>query len=624
MAVEGLRQPGLPARLSGDMPPARHAPAQIGVRTQWVAMRDGTRLATDVYLPPILPAPVIVTRTPYGRMADKRVNLAMAFARRGYAVVLQDCRGTGESEPASWDYYVFESEDSPDLVDWIAGQDWCDGFVASFGGSYDGQTQWCMATHKKMGAIAPEVSGLGVAQNTVALHLFINSYARSVGKGATKQAVSHGELERRMFAETLATGLFNAPLDPALPDTVIARFPELAQFAPSAARIRLWQLYADMPSIDRARFIRELFDVEGVSIAEIEALPAIFGQSIAHDAHTIPYANRAAMARAIMAPALMVTGWYDWGLPDALATWALLRSEAQPEVAEGSRLVIGPGSHGSIGYREGMSDHPELRRPYRSEMIPGLLLEWYEAVRAGATGGLARVSYYLMGANEWRTAADWPAPGYAPTPLYLGADGTLTAEAPREGGAVSYAYDPRDPTPTMGGSILSSVISPGSVDVQAAQARDDVVCFTSPPLAADLDVVGPVTMRLFASSSATDTDFTVRLTDVFPDGRAIQLQSGMLRARHRGDIPSLIEPGEIYPLEIDMWATANRFKVGHRIRIDIASADFPRFERNANLGGKLGEPIIARQSIYCDPDHPSHVLLPIPAGQALASLLDRQ
>jgi hypothetical protein len=172
----------------------------------------------------------------------------------------------------------------------------------------------------------------------------------------------------------------------------------------------------------------------------------------------------------------------------------------------------------------------------------------------------------------------------------------------------------------MGGSIVSYVYPPGSVDVSELQRRPDVVVYTTPPLEQDLDVVGPLRLVLYASSSAADTDFAARLSDVFPDGRAIQLQNGVLRARYRNleSKPELLKPGVVYRLEIDMWATANRFRAGHRLRLDVSSADFPRFDRNANRGGEEGLPVPALQTIYHDAARPSHLLLPI-LGQSPAA-----
>jgi putative CocE/NonD family hydrolase len=238
-------------------------------------------------------------------------------------------------------------------------------------------------------------------------------------------------------------------------------------------------------------------------------------------------------------------------------------------------------------------------------------MRWYNAVREDAVDDWPTVVYYLMGANEWRAADAWPLPDAPPVPYYLGAGGTLGTAEPVQSEPDRYTYDPHDPTPTVGGSIVSYTFPPGSVDVSEVQRRPDVLTFTTEPLAEDVDVAGPLRLVLYAASSAVDTDFAGRLSDVFPDGRAIQLQNGVLRARYRGEEPALLEPGEVVRLEVDMWATANRFKAGHRIRLDVSSADFPRFDRNTNLGGAEGEPVAAEQTIYHDPERPSHLLLPV-------------
>jgi predicted acyl esterase len=603
--------PDLAEALAGGWPEPCFPPSRIEIRTIPVAMRDGMRLATDLYLPPLDKAPCIAVRTPYGRHSDKLAIVAMSFARRGYAVLMQDCRGTGDSEPDSWDYYIYESEDGLDLVAWVAAQDWFDGFLGSLGGSYLGQTQWCMAMHPAMGAIAPEMSGLGIWAGTVNLHMFINSYAASVGKGPGKLAVPHRKLERLMLEETLAGGWFASPIEPELPAPLLERYPDLAAMPARDAQRALWRHYAALPSAGRAAFIHQARATDAVTIADMEAMPTIFGRDIAHDAHTVPSMDRSALVRSLRAPALMITGWYDWGLPDALATWRLLREAGADEVAQNSRLLITPSSHGDVGYREGMADHPELRRSGRTEHALPLLLRWFEACRSQVIRHWPRVTYYLMGKNEWRATTDWPPPEARYQALYLGPAGILGAtpsDAPA--GADIYRYDPWDPTPTVGGSIVSGVYPPGSVDVSAVQSRDDVLVYSTVPLAEPLTIVGPLKARLYVSSTATDTDFVVRLSDVFPDGRPIQLQSGILRARHRIDPPASLEPGHVYELDVDMWATANRFGAGHRIRIDISSSDFPRFDRHSNRVGP-GKAVVATQIIHRCAGFPSHVMIPI-------------
>ncbi len=597
----------------GTLPPALFEVQDIQCKTVWVTMRDGTRLATDVYLPPAAPAPVVAVRTPYGRSREFRAFAAalFAFARRGYAVVSQDCRGTGGSEPESWDYYMYESEDSYDLIEWIARQDWFGGFIGSCGGSYVGQTQWCMATHPAVSTLVPAVSGLGVAFNTAHLYMFMNAYARVVGKGAEKVTVHVTEMERLFEKETMAGGYFNEPLHEPLSAALAEEFPDLRELRPSQAQRELWKRYCAMTGAQRAESVKQALGVKQVTVADVEALTAIFGHRISHDALTLPHVSPPELCRSIRAPPLLRTGWYDWALNDALETWQVFRKEARPEIAARARIIITPYAHNMGGYREGMDTHTELQIVPTLLDYAGLLLRWYDAVRNRETDSWPAVIYYLMGANEWRASSDWPVPGAKLKSFFLGKDGTLTSTPPQKTVPPDvYAYDPEHPTPTVGGSILSYVYPPGSVDVSEVQKRQDVLVYTTPPLDMDMDVIGPLRMILYASSSAVDTDFVARLSDVFPDGRAIQLQSGILRARYRNleGEPELLEPGRVYRFEIDLWATANRFKAGHRLRVDISSADFPHFDRNSNRGGEPGLPVVARQTIYRDPRHPSHLL----------------
>ena len=603
--------------------PPQFAVSEIQCETVKVAMRDGVRLATDLYQPPVLRAPTLAVRTPYHRGEDRSVATFLAFARRGYTVVVQDCRGTGDSEPDSWDYYLFEPEDGYDLVEWIASQRWFDGFLGSFGGSYLGQTQWHMAMHPRMSAIAPEVSGLGVAVNTARLYMFSNAYARSVGKGDDKLDVPSFELEGQMLDETLAGGFFNDPLEKPLPPQLLDRFPNLRSQTAAEAKQWLWAYYCSLACSSRAEFVKMALGAKNVTVLEIDALSAIFGQEISHDRHTLPHPRPAELVHAMHTPVMLRTGWYDWGLNDALATWDLLMRAAPETIRSQNRLFIAPSAHNMPGYHEGMSEHPELHHAYSPSTNFELLLRWFQAVREDATQPWPTVIYYLMGADQWCAAGAWPLPETRTIPLYIGSSGTLSTLAPASDSEPDqFIYDPHDPTPTVGGSIVSYVYPPGSVDVSHVQQRTDVLVYTTERLEHDLDVVGPLRFVLYASSSALDTDFAVRLTDVFPDGRAIQLQNGVLRARYREvERPALLQPGHIYRLEIDMWATANRFKAGHRVRIDISSADFPRFDRNSNRGGESGLPIRSIQTIHHDPEHCSHLLLPV-NGQSTA--LDRE
>jgi predicted acyl esterase len=446
----------------------RYAVPEIACETVQVAMRDGVRLATDVYRPPVPAAPAIVLRTPYGRDADGIVPTLLALARRGYVVASQDCRGTGRSEPNHWDYYVREPEDGVDFVDWVTRQPWFDGFIGAFGASYVGQTQWHMATHPAMSAIVPEVSGLGIAVNTAHLHMFVNAYARTVGRGDDKVAAPLRQIETLYEDETMSGGFYNEPLDPELPASVLEAVPAVRGVPPDRARRLLWEHYCSLSCADRAELVKEVMGTTSVSIAEVEGLTRFFGHEISHDRHTLPHADPEQLCRLFEAPALFVTGWYDWGLNDALATWQLLERAAREPTRSQCRLLISPSAHNMTGYHEDMGSRPELQHTYRE---PGathleLLLRWFDAVRTDTTDRWPKVVYYLMGAGQWQTADAWPPPNAVETRLYLRPDGGLAPGEPT--GPVEpgrYVYDPHDPTPTLGGSIVSWVYPPGSVDV---------------------------------------------------------------------------------------------------------------------------------------------------------------
>lgn len=600
--------------LAGEVKtPALFSEEAITRETVFVAMRDGCRLAAHLHLPPKLPAPTIAVRSPYGRARYAEISMALAW--RGYAVVCQDVRGTGDSEPESWDFYIHEMEDSFDFIDWVARQAWCDGFIGSMGGSYDGGTQFCMATHPRMTATMPEVAGLGIApSHGVRFHMFLNAYSRTVGKGKDKVTVAREDFEAQLLEETLATGYFNDPLHAPMPEAVRSRFPQLDVLPEAERRTWLWMHYNSLDPAGRAQFLKTALDEEIITFDTTTRLNPLFGPEVDPDALMLPRRSAAELCGSIKAPALIVTGWYDWCLGDTLESFTQLTRHGGAG-ARGSHLLITPGAHNVPGYHEGEEQHAVLRRTYRSGDNLELLLYWYGAVRDGRMGELPAVTYYLMGANEWRTSSAWPPPEAKQKLLYLADKAALTSSRTEASSPLdTYIYDPDDPSPTLGGSILSHVYRAGSVDVSSAQQRPDVLIYTSEVLTQDLDVVGPLRLILYASSSAVETDFYGRLSDVFPDGRAVQLQNGVLRTRYRpldGGESELLEPGKVYRFEIDMWATANRFAAGHRLRLDISSADFPKFERNRNRGGSPGPSVKATQTIFHDAAHPSHLVISV-------------
>jgi putative CocE/NonD family hydrolase len=465
-----------------------------------------------------------------------------------------------------------------------------------------------------MTAIAPEVAGVGGIHRGVNWHMFMNAYARVVGKGAGKEPVSLSDMERQMLVETLTNGYYNASLDWEVPEELLLQQPDLRELPLPEIGKHLWRRYCSLPPAERARLLKTVLRKPSVTLENLESLPPIFGRRHP-DEHLTPFPTVELLYRSLHAPALIISGWYDWGLDATLRTWGLLSKYADRTVRDRSRLLIAPSAHNAPGYHEGAAFEPTLRRTFRGLDNIDLLLAWYGSMLHGGVPlpPLPRITYYLMGAGEWSVADEWPPPRMRVRELFLAEGGRLSERLPELSEPDFYVFDPTNPTPTVAGSYVSAVYRPGSGDVSGIHMRPDVAVYSTEPLARPLDVVGPLRFVLYASSTARDTDFAVRLSDVFPDGRAIQLQNGIIRARYRNpDAPvELMEPDRVYRFEIDMWATANRFQAGHRLRIDISSADFPRFDRNANLGGVEGPPVSAGQRIFHDPERPSHLLLPV-------------
>jgi uncharacterized protein len=328
-------------------------------------------------------------------------------------------------------------------------------------------------------------------------------------------------------------------------------------------------------------------------------------------------------------PALNFSGWYDVFMNGAIENFVGMRTKGGSEVARsGQRLVIGPWIHLPWEQKVGELDFgPEARNP-----IDELQLRWFDHWLKGmdnGVGGEPPVRVFVMGANKWREAKDWPVPGTEFRGYYLhslgaanSADGNgwLSPESPtaKEPTTDRYRYDPTNPVPSRGGhSCCDAKLAPlGPYDQRRVEERADVLVYSTPPLKEAVEVTGPITVTLYAGSTAPDTDFTANLVDVHPDGTAINLNNGIIRARYRESLekPELIEPGRIYEYTIHVWPTSNLFKEGHQIRLEISSSNFPHYDRNPNTGDPFGASAKMRaadQTIYHSPDRHSHVVLPI-------------
>ena len=551
-----------------------------------VPMRDGVTLRANVYRPAEGRHPVLLTRTPYGKdfpLAGQPLDPAQV-ARRGYVVAIQDVRGRFASE-GDWRPFAHESCDGLDTIAWASSLPYADGRVALFGGSYVGFTQWAAAVEAPdaLRAITPTFTWADPLDGLV-----FRGGAFELGLAATW---------------TLLYGL----------NTVTRRFAGDPQRAALAAAALVRETdglgrtgYASLPLRDFAPLARH---------GLLDEIAAAFAHPM--DRERARDLDVAARRERATAPAFLVGGWYDAFLGGTLENYVALRKRGVP-----AKLLVGPWAHIQHGARIG-----ELVFGFASQAafidlradLGSLLVRWFDRWVKGEENGVDReppVLIFVMGANRWRAETEWPPARMLQTSYFLRGGGGLSIERPGAELPDEYDYDPRDPVPTLGGATLLAPEFPaGAFDQRPIEARPDVVSYTTPPLDRDVDLIGPVRLHLIAASSATDTDFVARLVDVHPDGYAQNLTDGIVRARYRDpEQPAPIEPGRAYEYVIDMWATANRFLAGHRIRVDVTSSNFPRWDRNPNTGHDFGadaELRPARQSILHDSEHPSRIVLPI-------------
>ena len=349
----------------------------------------------------------------------------------------------------------------------------------------------------------------------------------------------------------------------------------------------------------------------------------------------------------VSVPILSVDGWYDIFLRGALQDDVQVRKVGAPAARSGKRLVVGPWAH-STGNRVALTNGraggaPPNPMDFGDDAVVDfnmVYLRWFDHWLKGIDNGVgtdAPVQIFVMGENRWRNENEWPLARTKYTNYYIrsggransaSGDGVLSPEPPKGSGTDSFSYNPADPVPSMGGNVCCSDVPAGPWDQRSVERRDDVLVYTTPEMKEPMEITGPIAMKLFAATSARDTDWTAKLVDVHPDGFAQNIQSGIVRARYRdgagaGKSAQPIEPGKVYEYTIDLWATSHVVLPGHRLRLEVSSSDFPRFDRNLNSGADPGtdtQMVIARQTIYHDARHPSHVVLPlIPRGTATAA-----
>ncbi|SPE39379.1 X-Pro dipeptidyl-peptidase C-terminal domain protein [Candidatus Sulfopaludibacter sp. SbA3] len=538
--------------------PQKPGPRRSGTRQLHVpvAMRDRVHLYANLFLPTGGGrVPTILIRTPYGKGSDLNANW-QAFVDRGYAVLIQDVRGRYESE-GSFDPLRQEPNDGDDTINWIARQPWSNGSVGMTGGSYVGIVQWkaALLNNPHLKAIFPVVSGYDDYRD----RFYSTGGAMKLGQ----------RLE--WMAENLKAPGYHPDFD---------RYTRHLPLRTCDVVATGWssEMYHDVmahPTFDS--FWR------GISVKEQLAK--------------------------IRIPVFAVGGWYDNYVQSDLEAFATLRKTIGL-----NRVVVGPWPHNMSIPFDGVDFGSDSAVPVRE-----LQLEWFDQWLMGKDTPMMSappVHIFVMGANRWLDDRAWPPEHARAQSFYLAADGSLDSHPPRQSAQDHYVYDPNSPAPTRGGAVCCNpkVFPWGPMDQRAVEQRADVLVYTTDPLKHDLEAVGPVKAVLYVATSAPDTDFTAKLVDVFPDGAARNLCDGLLRLRYRNSLekPELAQEGTVYQIAVDAGVTANVFLKGHRIRLEISSSNFPRFDRNPNTGGMAADEtrlLKATQTIYRDSEHPSHLEL---------------
>ncbi len=561
---------------------------EMGIESK---MRDGTVLRADVYRPKSEGTfPVLLERTPYNKSGS--AGFAIRAAAQGYVVIIQDVRGRYTSD-GDWYPFKNESNDGYDTVEWAATLPYSNGKIGMIGGSYVGATQMLTAI-----AHPPHLAGICPIVTASNYH-----------DGWTYQ----GGAFEQWFNESWTSGLAQDTLNRAVQKNTNALY---GIWRLPLTAYPLFNLPSASPDSDQTR-----------------SLAPYFLDWLAHPNYD-DYWKRWSIEEHfsdINVPMLTIAAWYDIFLGGSLRNYIGVKQHGASDAArKGQRLIVVIGGHAGSGRKIGEVDFgPEANRD-EDDMI----LAWYDFLFKNAYNDFASakpVRIFVMGANQWRDEDDWPLPRARETSYFLHSsgkansqkgDGSLSTVPPRSESSDHYVYDPENPAPTIGGPLCcdSKHLKPGPRDQRPVEARDDVLVYSTPPFAQDLEVTGPVRLELFASSTAVDTDFTAKLVDVAPDGFAQNLTEGILRGRYRDsqEQPTLLNPGQTYKFSIDVWATSNLFRKGHRLRLEISSSNFPRFDRNLNTGEENAtarKPVSATNTIYHDADHPSVLILPIVPAQ---------
>ena len=580
-------------------------------------MRDGVRLATDIYRPKTdEPVPIIFSRTPYnfnswgdGKQRTRTAQRAYEAVKRGYAYVVQNERGRYYSE-GEWDILGVPLTDGYDAFSWMKAQPWSNGRIGTYGCSSTAEWQMAVAAldHPAHFAMVPQGFGAGVGQ---------------IGDITEQGNWYRGGVEQMLFFSWLY-GVEHDKFKPRIPagatqeDLIrISRFYDLA---PENPPVDMAEALEHLPIQDILVNIngkREIFDK---MIRRKPNDPAWYDGGLYHDTMDIN------------TPGFWFASWYDVSITPNLALFNHVRSNSKDAVIRDNQyLVIAPTLH--CAYARATENTIVGERPVGDarlnydEQIYAWWDMWLKGEETGFKANTPRVQYYTMGSNKWQAAEQWPPADVEMTTFYLNSggkantlngDGVLTTKKPRKDNPDTFTYDPMDPVMSYGGNVCctGNAVKGGAYDQQSMEENPNILVYTSEVLTEDTEVTGFIESTLYVSSDAKDTDFTIKIIDVYPDGRAYNLDETIQRARYREgyDKEVFMEEGEVYELKLTPMATSNLFKKGHRIRIEVSSSNFPRFARNLNTGGNNYDEsvgVVATNSIHHSSKYPSHIKLPI-------------
>ncbi len=583
-----------------------------------VPMRDGVRLATDVYRPKTdKKVPVIFSRTPYnfnswGDGEERTRTYAQAYeaVKRGYAYVVQNERGRYYSE-GEWDILGVPLTDGYDAFSWMADQEWSNGKIGTLGCSSTAEWQMAVAAldHPSHAAMVPMGYGAGIG-TVSGFHEQGNWYRGGAFQmlfASWLYSVEHDKFKPRIPAGASQEDLIR-----------ISKFYDLAPENPQIGD--MLAAMSHLPVQDMLINVggkKEIFDK---MIRRKPNDPAWYEGGLYHE------------NMEMKKPSFWFVSWYDVSVSPNLALFNHMRNHPDARVADNQYLVIAPTLH--CGFKRatentmvGEMSVGDARLDY-DKLIYGWFDHWLkEDGKSQFLDDLPRIQYYLMGKNEWKSASTWPPKDANMTSLYMDSDGNanslfgdgkLSLNPPSQPNQDNYAYDPNNPVYSYGGNVccMGNSMENGARDQQKIETRNDILVYTSEPLAEGIEVSGFIEMSLYVSSDVKDTDFTVKLIDVYPDGTAYNLDETIQRARYREgyDKEVFMKEGEVYKIDLTPLSTSNYFAKGHRVRIEVSSSNFPRFMRNLNTGGNNydeTESIVAHNTIHHSEDYPSQIRLPI-------------